>query len=195
MSGSPPVTRPSLLARLADAADAAAWGEFVTAYGGLVYGEFRRRGFPHADAEDLTQRVFARLVTGFRTFRYAPGRGRFRDWLGTVVRNEASRYWRERSRHAAATPPDVLEETAAGESDPEWVDTFHAHVLRAALDRVRPRFEPATWAAFAAVWLDGRPADEAAADAGKPVDWVYVAKSRVLAAVAEAVQELTDDLF
>lgn len=78
-------TRPSLLLRLRDPKDAAAWQAFVEVYGPLVYGHSRRRGLRHEDAEDVTQRVFARIVDAIRTFAYQPDIGRFRDWPGTIV--------------------------------------------------------------------------------------------------------------
>ncbi len=190
----PPATRPSLLARLVDPANQAAWAEFVALYGPLVFGDLVRRGLARADAEDVTQRVFARLVRAFRSFRYAPARGRFRDWLGVVVRNETHRFQRAAGRRPVMLSPPGGDDYADGAADPEWVDAFQARVLAAAMDRVRPRFEPATWEAFRRVWVDDHPADAVAADLGRPVDWVYVAKSRVLKALAEQVRDLTDDL-
>ena len=66
-------------------------------------------------------------------------------------------------------------------------------MLRAALVRTRPHFEPTTWRAFELVWLENRPAAEVAREAGQPIDWVYVAKSRVLKRLWEEVQDLADD--
>src|SRR5262249_52941712 len=52
-----PPTRASLLVRIRDARDAAAWGEFVDLYAPLVHGFARRQGLQDADAADLTQDV------------------------------------------------------------------------------------------------------------------------------------------
>ena len=57
-SGDALLTRASLIARLGDPEDRAAWQEFVELYGGLVYGFARKRGLQDADAADLTQEVF-----------------------------------------------------------------------------------------------------------------------------------------
>lgn len=181
MPAPPTQTRPSLLLRLSDPADRAAWEEFVAVYGPVVY------------AEDLTQQVFVRLVRALPTFRYRPAAGRFRDWLGTIVRREVARYWRAAGRrHDQPTDPDELAEHTDGPADAEWVDAFHAGVLAAALERCRPRFEPNTWRAFERVWAEHRPAAEVATELGRPLDWVYVAKSRVLRALADEVAALTD---
>jgi len=193
MSAPPTNTRPSLLLRLTDSADRAAWDEFVGVYGPVVFADVTRRRVPSSDAEDLTQQVFVRLVRALPTFRYKPATGRFRDWLGTIVRREVARYWRSASRrHDRATDPDALEEFTDGPADPEWVDAFQAGVLAAAMERCRPRFELTTWQAFVKVWAENRPPAEVAAEFGRPLEWVYVVKSRALKALAEEVAALTD---
>src|SRR6202011_2853180 len=73
-------TSPSLLLRVRDPADAAAWGTFVDTYGPLVYGHCRGTGLPHEDAEDVTQEVFARVSEAIRAFEYRPEVARFRTW-------------------------------------------------------------------------------------------------------------------
>lgn len=188
-------THPSLLVRLRDASDAGAWNTFVEVYGPLVFRECRRRGLQHQDAEDVTQRVFERSVKGLREFRYERERGRFRDWLGTIVRNEVNRFGQERIRKSAAHPGDAyLEEVVAGPSDAEWNDAFQERVLHVALERVRPHFEPDTWAAFTAVWLENKLAPDVAQKLNMPIDKVYVAKSRVLKRLTGVVEELCEEL-
>src|SRR5579864_458583 len=91
-----PETRPSLLLQLRDPADLAAWRSFVGVYGPLVYGLCRRGGLRHEDAEDVTQEVFGRVAKAIRSFEYQPEVGRFRSWLGTLVRNEVNRLFQKK---------------------------------------------------------------------------------------------------
>ncbi|CAN5612696.1 sigma-70 family RNA polymerase sigma factor [soil metagenome] len=191
----PMSTRESLIARIANPDDQAGWAEFTTIYGPLVYSELRRRGFNHDDSEDLTQRVFVGVVRGMRNFRYSQERGRFRDWLGTIVRNESVLAWRNQQRHPMIHQPgELLDLTPAPSPDPEWLDAFHAHMLATALERCQPRFEPATWSAFEQSWLQDKDAETVAAAHGREVEWVYVSKSRVLKALTEMIHEMTDDV-
>src|SRR5688572_5678606 len=95
-------TRPSLLFRLRDPRDQEAWDHFVRVYGPLVYGHARRRGLANEDAEDVTQKVFARVSEAIRKFEYQPERGKFRDWLGFIVRNEVFRHWKKGEGEAQA---------------------------------------------------------------------------------------------
>jgi RNA polymerase sigma-70 factor (ECF subfamily) len=196
-SGSALHTRPSLLLRLRDPADAKAWTTFVDVYGPLVYNHARRRGLRHEDAEDVTQKVFARVSGAIRAFDYQPDIGRFRDWLGTVVRNEVNRFLAKENKSIRATgelgDANVFDKCAAPAADTEWAAEFHAHVLQVALTRCRPRFEEPTWRAFERVWLEHRSAAEVAREFGQPIDWVYTAKSRVLKQLWQEVEELADD--
>ena len=50
-----PATRPSLLVRLRDARDEAAWRQFVDLYAPLVYGYARKQGLQDADAHRALQ--------------------------------------------------------------------------------------------------------------------------------------------
>jgi RNA polymerase sigma factor (sigma-70 family) len=190
-------TRPSLLMRLREPRDAEAWQTFVEVYGPLVYRHGRRRGLGHQDAEDVTQKVFSRIMDAIRSFTYQPALGRFRDWLGTLVRNEINRFLKQENRpdrlNKGVTSEGVLEGLTSPEAETEWSADFHTHLLQIALERSRPRFEEETWRAFEGVWLQQLPAARVAADIGKPLDWVYVAKSRVLKQLWHIVLELADD--
>lgn len=192
-----PATRPSLLLRLRDPRDVAAWSTFVDVYGPLVYAHGRRRGLQHSDAEDVTQKVFLRVSQALRDFNYRPEAGRFRDWLGTIVRNEVYRHLNKEQTAARGQggpeAPAALELTPAPAEDTEWSAEFKAHILQVALSRVRPRFEEPTWKAFEAVWVDHQAPPAVASAMNQTLQWVYVAKSRVLKQVWAEVQELADD--
>ena len=195
-SGSGFSTRPSLLLRLRDPRDAEAWRSFVDVYGPLVYGHARRRGLQNEDAEDVTQRVFARVSEAIRAFNYQPDLGRFRDWLGTVVRNEVNRLLKAdmgTPRGKGGEEDIALAHAPAPAADSAWTSEFNAHILQVALERCRPHFEPPTWRAFERLWLEQAPAAHVASEMSQPIDWVYIAKSRVLKRLAQEVQALADD--
>jgi DNA-directed RNA polymerase specialized sigma24 family protein len=73
-------TQPSLIARARGGARDAL-GELCQAYWQPIYCFFRARGCPPADAEELTQRLFATLVAPGELASFDPERGRFRCWL------------------------------------------------------------------------------------------------------------------
>jgi RNA polymerase sigma-70 factor (ECF subfamily) len=195
-------TRPSLLLRIRDSADAEAWRQFAELYARVIYGYCRRRGLQDADAADVTQEVLGQVARSIRSFEYSPERGRFRGWLGTVTHSKIERFRRK------ATPPHVgpasdpagrttdapVEAAESAGADPEWIDEFNAGVLCAAMERIRPEFEPQTWRAFELTWLENRTPQDAARDLGCRVHAVYVAKSRVVGRLRDEVASLAEDI-
>jgi RNA polymerase sigma-70 factor (ECF subfamily) len=186
-----------LLLRIRDPRDTAAWRTFVDVYGRLVYRHCRGRGLRHEDTENVTQEVFTQVSQSIRGFDYQPELGRFRDWLGTVTRNEINRFLKKESRAArggrGAEDEQALDSLSARTEDTAWAEEFNTHLLATALARSRSHFEEQTWRAFERVWLEKRPAAEVAAELNVPIDRVYVAKSRVLERLQQEVKELADD--
>src|SRR5438046_372013 len=97
------LTRPSLLARLGDPEDRAAWQQFVNLYGNLVYGFARQRGLQDADAADLTQEVFLAIARSAGRWQYDPQQGSFRGWLYGVTRHKLARLLEQRRSTAIGT--------------------------------------------------------------------------------------------
>lgn len=79
-------TQPGLIAR-ARAGSRDALGEICRAYWRPLYVFFRARGCAPADAEELTQRLFASLMTPGELAAFDPERGRFRRWLRGAARH------------------------------------------------------------------------------------------------------------
>jgi len=193
---SAPTTRLSLLLRIRDSADAASWQTFVDLYGPVVYRYCRGRGLQDADAAEVMQEVLLEVSRSARKLDYDPARGRFRSWLGAVAHSKLYRWSRQKRRAAVnGTTADIeiLNETMTRVQVTAWTEAFHRHILQAALARIRPRFAEATWQAFERVWLENRPAAEVAEELGQSVDWLYVAKSRVLKQLRLEIRELAED--
>src|SRR5271156_4756474 len=98
-----PATRASLLVRIRDPEDTAAWQEFFRVYASLVYGFARKRGLQDADAADLMQEVMRSVAVAARRLEYDPRRGTFRGWLYTVTRNKIYSFLNGQRRQARGT--------------------------------------------------------------------------------------------
>jgi RNA polymerase sigma-70 factor (ECF subfamily) len=190
------LTRLSLLLRVRDPADVDAWEVFVDVYGPMVYAHCRGKGLTHEDAEDVTQNVFARVLQSIRTFEYKRELGRFRDWLGTIVRHEIHRFLhknRPQAGRGGDGPDDPIRLVEAREEETSWASDFNAHILQRALSRCQPHFRPDTWRAFSRVWIENCPVPDVAREMDRTIDWVYIAKSRVLKRLWHEVLELAAD--
>jgi RNA polymerase sigma-70 factor (ECF subfamily) len=188
----PELTSATLLERLRDRDNAAAWQRFVALYTPLIRLWLGRHLQP-ADVEDLTQEVLTVLVAKVPAFEHAGRPGSFRAWLRAVCVNCLRAFWRNRP---PATDTDALLrqlEDPHGEGSRRWDQEHDDHVLRRALDLIEPEFKPATWRAFRRLVTDGATPEEVAAELGLTVNAVFIAKSRVLRRLREEVRGLVDD--
>ncbi|RLS61790.1 MAG: sigma-70 family RNA polymerase sigma factor [Planctomycetota bacterium] len=141
-----PETQVTLLARLRDPADEAAWLRFESRYRELVVRFCMREGLQAADAEDVAQAVFASLLSAMQRFNFDATRGRFRDYLFRAVRNEIPRQL-ARSRRPNGGPSRLvsgdegtfsdLRSTAITASAQAFEDEWINHHFRLAFAIVR----------------------------------------------------------
>jgi RNA polymerase sigma-70 factor (ECF subfamily) len=196
-----PPTRASLLVRLRDSGDEAAWKEFVELYTPLVYGYARGQGLQDADAADLCQDVLRAVAGAVGRLEYDPQRGSFRSWLFTVVRRKLAR-WRAAQQNRARGSGDpavnqLLEQCPApaegeAEGDADWEAAWRDRLFAWACEQVRRDVRPITWQAFWRTAIQDQPGRQVAADLGLSVAAVYSARSRVLARLRELIQSVQE---
>ena len=96
-----PTTSTTLLANLAEqesGIDQAEWNRFFALYYPVMV-EFARARGAGDDSEDVVQEVLADLVKVFQEGRYVRGKGQFKSYLATMLRNELiSRFRRMQAR-------------------------------------------------------------------------------------------------
>lgn len=191
-----PETRYSLLARLADPADADSWSEFVRMYEQAVYRYSRSRGLQEADAWDVVQKVLLLVHQKIGQWMPSGEPGAFRAWLLRTAHYVCQRAVRDALRVDAAVGGSGLSErllelpsNAAEPTDRDW----QAWAFCWAAEIVRHEVELVTWNAFSLCAIDGIAASDAADRLGVKVGSVYTAKCRVMARIRELVQELSKD--
>ena len=192
-------TSVSLLQRLSgDQQDAKAWQEFVTRYGRLVLHWARRWGLSGSDAQDVAQEVLLVLVRQIRSFRYDPQR-RFRSWLKTIVMRTCSRLRQSELRPevngtGGTLHARLLESVEARENLALLLERFaDREVLELAVQRVKLRVQPTTWAAFERLAIERRPGLVVARELGLKLSWIYVARHKVQPMLREELDKLEEE--
>jgi len=192
-----PATRASLLLRLRDPRNEAAWREFVDLYAPLVYHYARKQGLQDADSADLCQDVLRVVAAAMGRLEYDPQRGSFRNWLFTIVRRKLSS-WRKspanRIRGSGSPATDqLLEKCLAPEAvDAEWQAEWEDRIFIWACEQVRPEVTDRTWQAFWKTAIDAQPGKQVAEELGLSLAAVYGARSRVLARLRDLVQSVQE---
>jgi RNA polymerase sigma factor (sigma-70 family) len=184
-------TRATLLERLRDGADALAWDEFFARYWATIYGFARHRNCSEHTAEEIVQDVMLKVFQQRDVYQYDPSRGRFRDWLCTVVRNSVAEHRRRPANRLRGKGGDsclaVLEQADDVQTpDAAWESAFENNLLLAMLDAVRRETNARTYLAFELISLEGVSGGEAARITGLTRNAVYKACKRV----AERLSEL-----
>ncbi len=195
-----PSTRLSLVLRLRDRRDEAAWAEFVEIYEPLIYRLAHRKGLQDADARDLCQEVFSAVARAIQRWDPDPAKGRFRAWLFRIARNrliDLLARQRRQVRGTGHTGVQELLEAQPAEEEHQALAEFHAEFQRRAFRwaaaQVRQEFTDSTWLAFWKTGVEHRPVAAVAEELGLSMGAVYIARSRVLARLRDRVEQLTED--
>jgi len=183
-------TQVTLLDRLRDGTDALVWDEFFQRYWRLIFHFARQRGCAEHSAEEIVQEVMLTVFEPREVFCYDPSRGRFRDWLLTLVRNQVAEYRRRPSQRVRGQGGDTQVELSLAASDDELPDevleaAFEEAVLLMLLDRVRQEVNPRTYQAFELFTLHELPAAEVARMTSLTRNAVYQARKNIVRRLEE----------
>ena len=195
-----PETRYSLLMRLSDLRDPGhhqAWIEFVEIYHPIVYQVAKRRGLQHADAQDMTQEVFAAVGRSIGSFDLDAEKGSFRGWLYRVTRNLVINFHCRGDRVRGSGDSQLnllLDETVANEALTSSFDLeYRRELFRWAAKHVQQTVKPETWQAFWLTGVEGQTIDQVAKQLGKSNGAIRIARCRVIGRLKEQVKKYTLD--
>ena len=191
-------TSESLLDRLKLDEAQEAWREFYHLYWGAILRYARKLGLKEHEAEEVLQETMVTLMRILPEFAYDRNRGRFRNFLLTIVHRKAlalmrraSRSseveWREDSPGHTADPFDVGT-APAEEALARWREVLMEEAVRRV--RANTRTQDGTFAVFEAYVLQRLPADEVARRFGLKENAVYQIRNRVLRRVRAEVMRL-----
>src|SRR5262245_20386893 len=96
-------TRHSLLIRIKDPRDTAAWAQFHDLYAPLLYRYARARELSREDADDVRSTCYEAIVAQIKEFEYDKSRGGFKAWLQTLVYRRVVDLLRKRHEGRADT--------------------------------------------------------------------------------------------
>jgi RNA polymerase sigma-70 factor (ECF subfamily) len=183
-------TNDTLLNRLRADNAHGAWKEFYELYWGAILRYARKLGLGEHQAEDVLQETMVALMRILPEFAYDRDKGKFRNFLLTIVHRKSltvlRRARKERKSQVpwTASGPADGEEFAAhlGAAESEALARWRESLAEEALRRLRHTERPGenTFAVFDAYVIGGRPPEEVAREFGLKKNAVYQIKNRVL---------------
>ena len=187
-------TRASLILRLQNADDVAAWDEFSAIYAPVVYRVAIARGLQAADAENLVQEVMLSVARSVDQWLERTNRGSFRAWLLRISRNAAVDILPRRATRVMARGGDsadqLLAELPAADNVSQELDLeYDRAVFQWAAIQVRDVVADSTWDAFRLTSIDGVCVTDAAEQLQMRPGNVYLARSRVMTRIRELVKQ------
>ena len=190
-----PETDHSLIARVKDLGDGAAWTAFLGIYQPVVFRMARRRGLQDADAQDVMQQVFLSISKSIEGWIPGDLQPPFRAWLRTIAHNAISKALARRPRDAATGSTSMAELLGAqpdpAETTAEILAEARKEMVRWATEQIRTEFSEATWNVFWLTAIEGVPIAEVAKSTGRSAGAVYVSRYRVIARLKEKVLEVS----
>jgi RNA polymerase sigma-70 factor, ECF subfamily len=177
-------TNVSLLRRVCDTSDAAAWREFAERYREFLLRFCRTQGLQQADAEDVVQIVLTNLARSLPRFKYAPERGRFRDYLYRCTRNAIPLLASKRDARLGLDHMDLS--GAKPELAEVWEQEWISHHYRLAMQRVRETFDARSVEIFD-LSLSGESVPQLTSRFGMSAQSVHKVRQRIRARLEELI--------
>lgn len=185
-------TRRTLLQRVRDPADGAAWREFFELYAPLLEGHARAHGLSRADAEEVRDQCLEILTRRLPTFEYSRARGSFQAWLHGIVRGKVIDLARARKVRAHESVEFASLPDSSADLDALWERQWRAEHLRYALARLREGEDPERYRVFELLLVEELSVAEVSARTGRPAKQVYKIKAALLARVRTILARLDD---
>ena len=193
-------TRRTLLERLRRTrVDEGSWYDFFDTYSRLIYSVARKSGLGHADAEDVVQATVLKVSRYIGRFEVDPGRGRFRNWVCLITKQQIANHYRKARRLPPIEEPDPANVEALPEiEDPvdQWESLWDNEVLEHANDmalaQVKQRVSPKQYQVFHLYCVKGHDVKQITTMLGVSANEVYLAKNRVLPIYEAATREFLE---
>jgi len=183
-------TRATLLGRVRDPRDEAAWNEFFALYAPLLEGYARALGLAAGDAEEIRDQCLAQVVQRIGEFRYDRAKGSFKGWLHRIARDAVV----DALRKPRAAQPQTAELRAlpslAEGPDEAWERRWRDEHLRFALAEVRQARDEQGRALIDLLLERELDAGAIAARTGLSENQVYKARARLVSELRERLRQL-----
>ncbi|HUR27405.1 MAG TPA: sigma-70 family RNA polymerase sigma factor [Planctomycetota bacterium] len=183
-------TRKTLLQRVRDNTDHAAWEQFFALYAPLLEAYARAMGLSRNDAEEVRDECLALITRRMPSFEYERAKGSFQAWLYRLARGKVVDHLRRPSTQRASTETLFSIEDSGNALDERWETLWRREHLRHAFSVARRGEDATTVAVFELLMIEGLPVADVVARTGLGARQVYKVKARMLKRVRDVLRSL-----
>lgn len=191
-------TRQTLIAKIRNQHDEAAWDDFVNFYRPYIATVITKMGVIDRAVDDVVQKVIMTLWKKLPDFEYMPDKCKFRTWMNNVTQKEVYNHFRTEGRYnkrveKAATmtewaPSDDLPDIYSI-AEEEW----KVHVTKIAWNNIQEGFTGKGLECFT-LFSKGMSVDDICSQLDLKANTAYVLRGRVTEKLAREVRRLNDEL-
>ena len=193
-------TRQTLLQKLRDQYDDDAWNDFVALYRPFIRAVIIKMNIDEADGDDITQKVLLQAWKSLGAFDYSRDKGRFRNWLAVVTRNEARMEMRNKHRHFDNPSSDrhnelsfLMDSWTEPEIDRISELEWQKHIVKLAWENIAPGLAPKVREAYKLL-SSGQDLKDVADKLAIAENSIYVYRQRVEKLICKEVIRLEEQL-
>ena len=182
-------TRPTILAGVKEG-DNMSWYQFRDMYRPLIFHCAKQCGVPSACFLELEQNV---LVSFFKTidkFEYDPQKGRFRNYLGTIIHNCIIQLHREKKTAKRSVQYSEATTSCDDYFEKLWEDEWRQHCFWLAYKKTKSEMPEKEIEVFELCAIKNVPATQVASSSGISLSTVYEYKNNVLSRIKGFVDEI-----
>jgi RNA polymerase sigma factor (sigma-70 family) len=172
--------------------DEISWNEFYNTYRPLVWLRGNDYGLSECEQEELLQQVMLNFFKQSKRFIYDPAKGKFRNYLRTIISHEALRTKKKRINNDVPTEDEIISQLPDTNNQMEkaWKQEWQSFVFTQALDELKNRVDTITFQAFEMYAIQGGAPKQVADFLDLSVNSVYVAKNRALKLLKEIIKNM-----
>ena len=190
-----PETSTTLLGRIA-AGDGVGFAEFERRYAPMITTLGRLRRLDDRECAELVQEVLLVFFRKGDRFRFDPARGKFRTFLGKVIRDCATDILRRRT--PPAPPPEAAENLPGADDSPDaaadraLLAMMRDDALEQLLENLRSRVAPETYRIFEHYTLKQHSPDEVLDGESVGRNRIYKVRQRCRAILREEARKMCE---
>lgn len=183
----PEKTRQSLIGKLQNWDNQAAWNDFYNTYSRLIYYACRKANLRDHEAQDCMQFVLLKMANQSKKESYDPEKGSFRSWLMRLTSWTISDMIRKRNQdESRILQPfaddageesiiDQQEDTKARSFEQIWNEEWQSHIILLALERVKSDIKSIYYQIYINSVFEGLSTSDLVSKWNKPAAYIYLA--------------------